>query len=273
ASKVPTTEEELFQWLTEAKRGCLPQEIQNRVDTIIRNKDVPTIRLWVAYMLEKFRSQRLFGWRMVDFLRQAGMIVSVIEPTPKLEDNTVSLTETVKGYSSIIKEEEISDIANANIINRETAEHLENKPKKTLEEMRALDRHHIVNCYNITPESLTEEFISEFGNYNHMRWFRALQKLRDAGINNETAVEAITREDYRDDRLATVTRAEKHRICLELLKTCTPVKDIDDRNRYKADIVKSCLESPKSMKYLQDLVPKMTRVFDNTDASRSAKKS
>ncbi|CAG8648072.1 9423_t:CDS:2, partial [Paraglomus occultum] len=277
-SKVPTTEEELFQWLTEAKRGCLPQELQNRgifpnIDTVIRNKDVPTIRLWVAYMLEKFRSQRLFGWRMVDFLRKAGMIVSVIEPSPKPGDNTVPLTETVKGYSSVIKAEEISDIANANIINRETAEHLENKPKKTLEEMRALDRHHIVNCYGITPESLTEEFISEFGNYNHMRWFRALQKLRDAGTNNETAVGAITREDYRNDRLTTVTRAEKHRICLDLIKICTPVRGIDDRNRYKADDVKTRLDSHESMKYLQDLVPKMARVFDNTDASRSVKKS
>ena len=45
-----------------------------------------------------------------------------------------------------------------------------------------------------------------------MKWFRAFQKLRDAGINNETAVKAITRENYRDDRLTTVTRAEKHRI-------------------------------------------------------------
>ncbi|CAG8623407.1 8178_t:CDS:2 [Cetraspora pellucida] len=134
---------------------------------------------------------------MVDFLQKAGMVVSVIEPTPKPEDNTVLLTETVKECSSVIKAEEISDLANANIINREMAEHLENKPKKTLEEMRALDRHHI------------------------------------------TAVEAISREDYRNDRLATVTRAEKHRICLGLLK----------------------------------IFPKMARVFDNTDAFRRAKKS
>ena len=102
-----------------------------------------------------------------------------------------------------------------------------------------------------------------------MKWFRNLRKLRDAGIDNETAVNAIVREDYRNDRLTTVTQAEKHWICLELLKTCTPVKD---RGRYKADIVKSCLESPVSMKYLQDLVPKITQVFDNTDISRSAKK-
>ncbi|CAG8672167.1 14546_t:CDS:10 [Cetraspora pellucida] len=226
ASKAPTTEEGLFQWLTEAKCGCLPQELQNRgifpnIDTIIRNKDVPTIRLWVAYMMEKFRSQHLFGWRMVDFLRKAGMVVSVIEPTPKPEDNTMLLTETVKECSSVIKAEEISDLANANIINRETAEHLENKPKKTLEEMRALDWHYIVNCYNIAPESLTKEFISE------------------------------------NDRLATVTRAEKHRICLGLLKICTLVKDIDDRNKYKTDIVKTRLESPESIKYFQELVPKM----------------
>ena len=33
------------------------------------------------------------------------------------------------------------------------------------------------------------------------------------------------------------------------------------------------LNSPESIKYLQNLVPKMARVFDNTDASRSAKKS
>jgi hypothetical protein len=33
------------------------------------------------------------------------------------------------------------------------------------------------------------------------------------------------------------------------------------------------LNSPESISYLQDLVPKMARVFDNTDVSRSAKKS
>ncbi|RGB25894.1 hypothetical protein C1646_771127 [Rhizophagus diaphanus] len=66
SSNIPITEKGLFQWLLNAKRECLPQELQNRgifpdIDSIIRNKDVPTIRLWVAFMLEKFRSQRLFG--------------------------------------------------------------------------------------------------------------------------------------------------------------------------------------------------------------------
>ena len=60
---------------------------------------------------------------------------------------------------------------------------------------------------------------------------------------------------------------------MELLRNCTPVKDIDDRVRYKADDVKTCMNSPESISYLQGLVPKMTRVFDNTDASRRAKKS
>ncbi|CAG8621413.1 9685_t:CDS:1 [Paraglomus occultum] len=278
SSNVPITEEGLFNWLLKAKRECLPQELQNRgvfpdAEFIIRNKDIPTIRLWVAYMLEKFRSRRLFGWRMVDFLKQAGMIVSIIEVTPKSEEDSVSLTEAVKVCSSVIKAEEISDIANANILNHEMAEHLENKPKKTLKEIHALTRYHIAECYGIPPEYLTEEFIKNYGKYDEMKWFRNLRKLRDAGIDNETAVEAITREDYRNDRLTTVTRAEKHRICLELIKTCTPVKDIDDRNRYKVNDVKMCLNSPESIQYLQNLVPKMTRVFDNTDASRSTKKS
>jgi hypothetical protein len=277
-SNIPITEKGLFQWLLNAKRECLPRELQNRgifpdIDSIIRNKDVPTIRLWVAYMLEKFRSRRLFGWRMVDFLREAGMIISIIEPTPKSEENVVSLSQTVKANSSIVKADEILDITNANILDHETAEFLENKPRKTLEEMRSLDRHHIVDCYGISPESLTEDFISKYGNFNHMKWFRAYRQLRDAGTDNETAVEAITRKDYREDRLTTVTRAERHSICLELIRNCTPARDIDDRARYKADDVKTRMNSPESILYLQGLVPKMARVFDNTDASRSAKKS
>ncbi|CAG8707277.1 15177_t:CDS:1, partial [Gigaspora rosea] len=210
---------------------------------------------------------------MVDFLKKAGMIISIIKATRKAKDDTVTLTETVKGYSSAIKAEEISDIANANILNHEMAGHLENKPKKTLEEIYALNRYHIADCYGVSPESITEEFITDYGKYDHMKWFRNLWKLRDAGTNNETAVEAIIHEDYRNDRLTTVTQAEKHRICLELLKTCTPIKDIDDRNRYKVIDVKTCLNSSESIQYLQNLVPKMARVFDNTDASRSAKKS
>ncbi|CAH1768965.1 12669_t:CDS:2, partial [Entrophospora sp. SA101] len=278
ASNAPITEEELFNWLLKAKQECLPQELQNRgvfpdVESIIRNKDIPTIRLWVAYMLEKFRSRRLFGWRMIDFLKKAGMKVSIIEVTPKSEKDSVSLTESVKVCSSVIKAEEISKIANANILNHEMVDHLENKPKKTLEDMHALSRYRIADCYNMTPESITEDFISEYGKYDHMKWFRSYKKLRDAGINNETAVEAITREDYRNDRLTTVTQSEKHRICLEILKTCTPVKDIDDRNKYKTDIIKRRLESPESIKFLQGLVPKMARVFDNTDSFRRAKKS
>ncbi|CAI2174063.1 2719_t:CDS:2 [Funneliformis geosporum] len=148
------------------------------IDSIIRNKDVPTVRLWTAYMLERF------------------------QPTPKSEENAVSLSQAVKANSSIIKAEEISDVSNATIVDRETAEFLENKPRKTLEEMRSLDRHHIVECYEISPELLTENFISKYGGYNHMRWFRAYRQLRDAGTNNETAVEATTRKDYRDDKLA-----------------------------------------------------------------------
>ncbi|CAB5193173.1 unnamed protein product [Rhizophagus irregularis] len=153
---------------------------------------------------------------------------------------------TVKVSSSIIKAEEISDISNARILDHEIAE--------------------------IPPESLTEEFISKYGNYNHMKWFRAYRQLRDTGINNKTAVEAIIHKDYREDKLIIATQAEKHRICLELLRIYTPAKDIDDRTRYKSDDVKKCLSTPESISYLQGLVPKMARIFDNTDASRSAKK-
>ena len=62
-----------------------------------------------------------------------------------------------------------------------------------------------MDCYEILPKSLTENFISKYGNYNHMKWFRAYKQLRDAGTNNEIAVETITRKDYREDRLTTVT--------------------------------------------------------------------
>src|ERR1044071_9792913 len=210
---------------------------------------------------------------MVDFLQNAGMVISVIELIPKPKDTTMSLSQTVKACSSTIKAEEIADVSNATIVDHETAELLENKPRKTLEEMRSLDRHHIVECYEIPLESLTEEFISKYGNYNHMKWFRAYRQLRNAGINNETAVEAITRKDYREDKLIIATRAERHRICLELLRNCTPVRDVDDRARYKADDVKTCIDSPESISYLQSLVPKMARVFDNMDASCSAKKT
>ena len=130
-------------------------------------------------MLEKFRSRRLFGWRMVDFLREASMIISIIEPISKSDENVISLSQVVKAKSSIIKAEEILDVSNATIVNRETAEFLENKPRKTLEEMRSLDRHHIVECYRISPESLTEDFISKYRNYNHMKWFRGYRQLRD----------------------------------------------------------------------------------------------
>ena len=60
---------------------------------------------------------------------------------------------------------------------------------------------------------------------------------------------------------------------MKLLRICTPAKDIDDRTRYKADDVKTHMDSLESVSYLQGLVSKMARVFDNVDASRSAKKS
>ncbi|CAI2196868.1 14905_t:CDS:1, partial [Funneliformis geosporum] len=65
----------------------------------------------------------------------------------------------VKVSSSIIKAKEISAITNTTIVNHETAEFLENKLKKTLEEIRSLDQYHIADCYEISPELLTEEFI------------------------------------------------------------------------------------------------------------------
>ncbi|CAI2190367.1 8963_t:CDS:2 [Funneliformis geosporum] len=84
-----------------------PVEKAHDFNSIIWNKDVSTIRLWVAYMLEKFQSG------------------------PKSEENTLS--QVVKAKCSIVKAKEVSDISNATIINHETAELLENKPKKTLE--------------------------------------------------------------------------------------------------------------------------------------------
>src|SRR3954454_10136995 len=148
-------------------------------------------------MLEKFCSLHLFGWRMVDFLRKAGMKVLIIESGLKSEENILS--QVVKVNCTIVKAKKISDISNATIVNHETAELLENKPKKTLEEMRSLDQHHIVDCYEISPESLTENFISKYGNYNHMKWFRAYKQLRDAGTNNEMAIKTISHKDYREN--------------------------------------------------------------------------
>ncbi|CAI2190049.1 2557_t:CDS:2, partial [Funneliformis geosporum] len=60
-----------------------------------------------------------------------GIEVSIIESGPKSEENTLS--QVVKAKCSIVKAKEVSDISNATIINHETAELLENKPKKTLE--------------------------------------------------------------------------------------------------------------------------------------------
>ncbi|RIA82777.1 hypothetical protein C1645_834806 [Glomus cerebriforme] len=157
-----------------------------------------------------------------DFLQNAGMVISIVEPIPKPDENVTSLSQVVKVNSATVKAEEISEITNANILDHETAEFLENKLRKTLEEMRSLDWHHI------------------YGNYNHMKWFRAYRQLRDAGTNNEMAVGTIIH--------------------------------IDDRERYKSDDVKTRLNSLESISYLQGLVPKMARVFDNTDASHSAKK-
>ena len=91
--------------------------------------------------------------------------------------------------------------------------------------------------------------------------------------NNEMAVEAITCKDYRDDKLAVAIQVERYQICLKLLRIYTPARDIDDRIRYRADDVKTCLNSLKSILYFQDLVFKMAQVFDNTDASCSAKRS
>ena len=91
------------------------------------------------------------------------MIISIIEPIPKYNENVTSLSQVVKLNSATVKAEEISAITNAIIVNRETAEFLESKLKKTLEEIRSLDRHHIADCYEILSESLTEKFISKYG--------------------------------------------------------------------------------------------------------------
>src|ERR1044072_1165952 len=112
---------------------------------------------------------------MVDFLRKASMEVSIIESGPKSEENI--LLQVVKVKCSIVKAKEISNISNATIVNHETAEFLKNKPKKTLEEMRSLDRYYIVECYEISPELLTEYFILKYSGYNHMKWFRAYRQL------------------------------------------------------------------------------------------------
>ncbi|CAG8526358.1 13394_t:CDS:2 [Cetraspora pellucida] len=209
-----------FSNLLNVKCECLSRELQNRgifpdTDSIIWNKNVPT----------------------------ASMEISIIEFISKSDENIVLLSQAVKANFLIIKAEEISDLTNTNILDYETAEFLENKLKKTLKEMHSLDRHCIVDCYQIQPELLTKEFISKYGNYNHIKWFKAYRQLQDAGTNNEMAVEAISS------------------------------RDIDNRSRYKADNVKMCLNSPGFISYLQNLVPKMARVFDNTDVSCSVKKS
>ncbi|CAG8603335.1 2704_t:CDS:2, partial [Cetraspora pellucida] len=90
--------------------------------------------------------------------KDADIIVSIIESISKSENNDALLSKTIKVYSSVVKAEKISDIVNADILDYEMAKHLENSFKKNLNEIYAL---------------------------------RAFQKLCDAGINNETAVEDV----------------------------------------------------------------------------------
>jgi hypothetical protein len=175
----------------------------------------------------------------------------------KPEDTLMLLSQTVKVSFFTIKAKEIADISNATIVDCETAKLLENKPKKTLEEIRSLDRHQIVDCYEISLESLIKNFISKYGNYNYMKWFKTYKQLQDAGTNNEMAVKAIFHKDYREDRFTTAIQAERHRICLELLRICILARDIDDRAQYKTDEVKTCISSLKLTLYFQGLVPKM----------------
>ncbi|CAG8730164.1 15736_t:CDS:2 [Cetraspora pellucida] len=111
------------------------------------------------------------------------IIVSIRKNTSKAKNNTLTLTETVKGYFLAIKAEEILDIANANIFNYKIAEYLKNKPKKTLEEMNALN----------------------YDKYNKIKWFRNLRKLQDMSIDNKTVINAILYKNYRNNRLMTIT--------------------------------------------------------------------
>jgi hypothetical protein len=62
----------------------------------------------------------------VDFLRNAGMNVSVLEPI----EGKKLLTYTVKLASGAVKTDHAEIIANANILDYETAEALDNKPKR-----------------------------------------------------------------------------------------------------------------------------------------------
>jgi len=76
---------------------------------------------------------------MVNFFRKVGMIISIIEPIPKYNENVTSLSQVVKLNSATIKAEEILAITNANILDHKTAELLKSKSKKTLEEICSLD--------------------------------------------------------------------------------------------------------------------------------------
>ncbi len=103
------------------------------------------------------------------------MIISIIELISKPKDNTISLSQTVKVSSSIIKAKEISNILNVCILDHEIVEVLENKLKKTLKKMLSLD------------------------------WHYAYRQLWDAGINNETAIKAIICKDYRENKFIITT--------------------------------------------------------------------
>ena len=106
---------------------------------------------------------------MIDFIREVGIIISIIESISKSNKNIILLSQVMKVNSATIKAEEILKITNASIFDHEITEFLENKPRKTLEEMCSLNQYHIVNCYQISSKLLIKDFISEYGNYNHMK--------------------------------------------------------------------------------------------------------
>eukprot|EP01127_Copromyxa_protea_P010037 TRINITY_DN2411_c0_g1_i18.p2 TRINITY_DN2411_c0_g1~~TRINITY_DN2411_c0_g1_i18.p2 ORF type:complete len:314 (+),score=6.89 TRINITY_DN2411_c0_g1_i18:1052-1993(+) len=139
-----------------------------------------------------FRRHREAAGATIEFLGIAGMTLAEVAAVAAMQEEIVDEIELCANTA----------VANAAVLMPEEAEEMRNEEILTTAERRSLQKYKLCECYNVSPERITAEFVANYSKPAVMAQFSNLNRVHGA----ESIADSV--KQWRESRAAKDTSVE-----------------------------------------------------------------
>ncbi|MDE2098175.1 MAG: hypothetical protein KGL39_13050 [Patescibacteria group bacterium] len=218
-----------YSWPIMSPRGLTPEEIKDDLATVPElmiagcprrfdadnNRyavlDSLELRAYLAVEQSRRYSQKYFLELLRYVVTLDGSIIKIVQPEHK--DETTVLRTEMKAAAIAIKAEELEDIFSAPEIDQTTADEIADKPVRTPDEYRALQRYYVFRAYDMLGEERALDWFRTWFPGHHRTCYRQITTIRNNGKDFAAAITKLWEDmgTHYDYMLGAMKRAADHK--------------------------------------------------------------